>query len=147
MKIIKADLIERFKLGDFDAIAHGCNCFCKMRSGVAKAVSDAFPEANHIDYYTTKGDINKLGTYTVVKVLDKKYIYNLYTQYNYGYDGKLYLYYDALSLCFKKLNHTLKGLSLGIPKLGCGLAGGDWKIVKKIIEQSCPDLDITVCYL
>jgi len=28
--------------------------------------------------------------------------------------------------------------------IGCGLAGGDWQVVRKIIEEETPEMDIVV---
>ena len=39
---VKGDLIEMALAGDFDVIAHGCNCFCKQRSGIAKQMVENF---------------------------------------------------------------------------------------------------------
>jgi O-acetyl-ADP-ribose deacetylase (regulator of RNase III) len=75
---IKGDLIELAKQGNFDVIAHGCNCFCTMGAGIAVPMKiafgcDKFPlerkEEVFIDqddqesYYPTNnyGNINKLG--------------------------------------------------------------------------------------
>ena len=36
--------------------------------------------------------------------------------------------------------------SVQMPKMGCGLAGGDWKIIEKIIiEELCSnDIEVTI---
>jgi hypothetical protein len=39
--------------------------------------------------------------------------------------------YEALTLCMRKINYTFTGKHIGLPMIGCGLAGGDWNIVKK----------------
>jgi hypothetical protein len=31
-----------------------------------------------------------------------------------------------------------------MPRIGCGLAGGDWSTVEKIINDSLPDIDVYV---
>jgi hypothetical protein len=55
--------------------------------------------------------------------------------------------YNALALCFTKINHLFKDYHLGIPKIGAGLAGGDWELILKIINKSTPDVDITLVEL
>ncbi len=45
MKIIKGDLIKLALDGKFDVIIHGCNCYCTMGAGFAKAIQAEFPEA------------------------------------------------------------------------------------------------------
>ena len=76
------------------------------------------------------------------------YVVNSYTQYNYGRnhsdgDDKP-LSYEALTLCLRKINHKFKGKHIGLPQIGCGLAGGDWEKVKAIIQKELVDCDATV---
>lgn len=74
---IEGDLIIEAKKGNFDVIAHGCNCFCNMGAGIAVAMKNTFGcnlfklELTEIDEFDGdehwkvstgyKGDINKLG--------------------------------------------------------------------------------------
>ena len=144
-KEIKGDLIQLSKENNFDLIAHGCNCFCTMNSGIAKLIKDEFPVVYSIDCQTIRGDINKLGTFS--KWIGENFeIYNLYTQYRYGID-KVYLDYDALTLCLRKLNYLNRGKRIGLCKIGCGLAKGDWNIVKSIIQRELRDMNVTIVIL
>jgi O-acetyl-ADP-ribose deacetylase (regulator of RNase III) len=38
MKILRGDLIELAKAGEFDAIIQGCNCQCRMGRGIALTI-------------------------------------------------------------------------------------------------------------
>lgn len=40
MKVLHGDLISLALAGHFEAIVHGCNCFCTMGAGIAKAIRD-----------------------------------------------------------------------------------------------------------
>lgn len=151
MEVIKGDLIKLALEGKFDVIGHGCNCFCKQKSGIAKQMveyfkTDKFTMEN--DYQ--KGDINKLGQIDYsyqfdVKTSDAKFaVVNCYTQYKYGYDGKQYLDYSALILCFKKINHIFKGKRVGLPWIGCGLAGGEEEKVEIFAKEFLTDVDLTI---
>lgn len=149
MKYVKGDLVKMLDNGKFDAIIQGCNCFCKMKSGIAKQITDRWPSVAQADLLTTRGDYEKLGTYQGCTVQTKKgqaIVFNAYTQYYYGYDGKQYVDYKAISDVFSTLNSfgKYRELKIGIPKIGCGLAGGDWEVVSSIIEEAAPDLNITV---
>ena len=151
-EIIKADLIELGKSDEFDMIAHGCNCFCTMGSGVAKTIREEFPSAFEADKQTIRGDIRKLGTYTVGKVYKYKTeilkVINCYTQFNYGRDKDvLYANYAAIELCMLKINAKFPNSKIAMPYIGCGLANGDWAIVEEIIRKQLTDLDVTICYL
>lgn len=149
MKIIEDDLFSLFDAGEFDAIGHGCNCFNTMGGGIAAQVRSRYPDAWAKDQNTISGDINKLGTFTVCdSYYDKPYfrnrLYNLYTQYDFGGGGRIYLNYDALKLCFYKLNLLEKGKKIGLPMIGCGLAGGDEITVTKLIDLYLKDCDVTL---
>lgn len=144
MQIIQGNLLDLFDAGQFDAIAHGCNCWNTMGSGIARQIKERYPKAYEVDYETNAGDINKLGGFTYTEWYSQGNIYNLYTQYEFGGD-KVHLNYDALALCLYKLNFLEKGKKIGLPYLiGCGLAGGDEVLVKEIIENRLVDVDITL---
>lgn len=80
--------------------------------------------------------------------LHKLFIVNAYTQYGFGKNHangtEKPLDYDALRLCMRKINHTFKGKHIGLPRIGCGLAGGDWEIVKGIIKKELKDCKVTI---
>ena len=142
---LKGDVIEAFKEGNYGAIVHGNNCFCNWGKGIAVQMGKNFPDAFKADQKTGFGDKTKLGNYSTGK---SKYgdIINAYTQYNYGF-GKTNCDYEAIRNVFTKLNTDYKGKVLCIPKIGAGLAGGDWKKIKKIINEVTPDIEIDVFYL
>lgn len=173
MKTIKGDLIELANQGHFDVITHGANCFCTMGAGIAVPMKqyfgcDKFP----MEDPKYRGDINKLGTidYQIHNLILNKpirlgnvnlmapdfggqdlIVINSYTQYRYGSNHPDGVYhpvdYEAITLCMRKINHTFRGKSIGLPKIGCGLAGGDWKIVSKIIEKELNAMDVTIVEL
>lgn len=145
MKIINGNLLDMFDNGDFDVIAHGCNCHHTMGGGIAAQIANRYPGIYYIDYmYTKKGDINKLGTFTsgYPDNSDQR-IYNLYTQYDFGGKG-IFVNYNALSLCLYKLNAIEKGKKVGLPLIGGGLAGGDEQTIKDIMERQMKDCDTTL---
>lgn len=152
MKEINGDLIEMSLNGDFDVIAQGCNCFNTQNSGIAKLIRDIWSEVYEVDCLTKKGDYNKLGTISICHTktyFDKPItILNCYTQFDYGRNkDKIYVNYDAIAMCMDKINHNFKGLKIGLPLIGCGLANGDWNIVKDIIKTRLKDMDVTIVYL
>lgn len=152
---VEGNLITLAKEGKFDVITHGCNCFCVMGAGIAPQMAlnfdcDEFPLEN-AEYF--QGDMNKLGQidYEVTLVNDKPLaVVNSYTQYGFGKNhtegSESPVDYEAITLCMKKINHQFKGKHIGLPLIGCGLAGGDWNIVKEIIKKELKDCDITVVH-
>lgn len=150
MEVINGCLVGHAKSDyRFDAYMHQCNCFCRMGRGIAPQLASAFPEVREVDNYTIPGDIEKMGHFSVTRKTSP-IIYNLYGQYhwkdhqpepgrNTDY-GKL-----AYSIISASKDMESKGVrSVGIPLIGCGLAGGDWEIVKCIIEGAFMDTDIKV---
>jgi O-acetyl-ADP-ribose deacetylase (regulator of RNase III) len=145
MHEIKGNLITLAKEGSFDIIAHGCNCFNTFGHGIAKEVKERLPEAYAVDCKTKKGDFTKLGNYTGCIYKDFT-ILNCYTQFSYS--GSVpSLDYEALTLVMRKINHNFPAKSIGLPTIGCGLAGGDWAIVQKIIEKELKDMVVTIVKL
>jgi O-acetyl-ADP-ribose deacetylase (regulator of RNase III) len=147
MKSVIGDLVSLADDGLFDVIIHGCNCFCTMGAGIAKAIRIRWPQSYEADIATKKGDKNKLGTISVAEVKNSKnsvlYIVNAYTQYRYG-GGVLRADYDAIRSCMKAVKERFGNLRIGHPKIGAGLAGGDWKIISKIIEEELSSTDHTL---
>lgn len=123
------------------SFAHGCNCWCKMASGIAGEVTRRLPELAAQDKLTIPGDPSKLGTYTQVRY-PWGIGYNLYTQF--GYDRKIpQVDYDAIRNAFRGLYQYLEGRGdfyrpLVIPKIGAGLARGDWSRIEQILKDETP---------
>lgn len=142
MKIVKGDLIKLAKQGDFDVICHGANCFCKMGAGIAKDIRINFPEAWYADKDTKPGDRKKLGTITWAQCGDVAVV-NAYTQFTYWEKDKDLVEYDALRSCFEKIKEQFSGNRIGIPKIGAGLARGNWSKISAIIDEVMVGEDIT----
>lgn len=150
--MIKHRVGDLLKQTDINAILHCCNCFHTFGSGIAKTIREKFPEAYNVDLTTTKGDVNKLGTFSFTTLKNGIGCYNLYGQFNYGRD-KQYLNYDAFKngLVLVKsdfLDRYGKSGKLGMPyKIGSVNAGGDWNEVLKIIREVFENetLEIVIC--
>lgn len=136
---------------DSGIIAHQVNCRGKMGSGIAGALRSKYPcifapYSKIIRSYIASGEKEPiLGTVNLVPVSSALRVANMFTQYDYGYDGGLYTNYDAIESAFKRLKMVnYRNLPVAIPYLlGCGLGGGDWNIVSEIIVDIMPD--IIVC--
>lgn len=147
------NLIDEALGGRIMAIAHGCNCFCTQGKGIAFEMSKFF-DTHTFPMEQDGPDINKLGCidYKLRPSDDdihQVWVINMYTQYHWGKPGPygIPLDYDALRLCFRKLNDNFKGNAIGIPGLiGCGLGKGNPEIVKKIINEETPWCSIIIYY-
>lgn len=153
------NLITAALRGEVDAIAHGCNCQNTMKSGIAPEIAKAFPAAWRSDQNTIKGDKSKLGTFSIA-LENKVFIYNLYSQYTYTgrRQGKMDLDYWALQASLERMANSLHAkcrslemapgeFRVGLPKIGAGLAGGDWGIISRMIEGRLRDFDVCIYVL
>lgn len=131
VNVVKGDLIDLAKRGEFDVVVHGCNCFCTMGAGIAKSIKTAFPEAYQADLATDKSDEAKLGNYSFAKH-GKLVIVNAYTQYHWRGEGTK-ADYDAIATVFVKIAQDFPRQHIAYPKIGAGLAGGDWSIIYTLI--------------
>lgn len=142
MKTITGNLIDLAKAGNFDVIVHGCNCFHLKGAGIAKAIKDAFPNAYEADTKTVYGAEGKLGmcSYGYYKNL---VIVNAYTQFYPGKDIR----YTALQSAFQQVKRDFSGKRIAYPKIGAGIAGGDWGIISRIIDKELESEDNTLVVL
>lgn len=165
-KEVKGNLISLALDGKFDVIAHGCNCFCTMGAGIAISMKNTFNcNTFSMEDQKYKGNINKLGTidyqtiniplYRTLPEIGKSrdfsgkdiIVVNAYTQYYYGKNSpgcEQPLDYSALELCMRKINHIFADKHIGLPQIGCGLAGGQWEIVKGIIQKELQNCNVIV---
>jgi O-acetyl-ADP-ribose deacetylase (regulator of RNase III) len=137
MQYIYGDILEN-PPEDTMVILHGCNCFHKMGAGIAKRLVSVYPKILEEDKMTRFADKRKLGTILPITVEKDVIVINCYTQYNYG-RGEELINYNAVYWCMVNVKQYLYSLDkpyeLRSPKIGCGLAGGDWERVKDIITQ------------
>lgn len=138
---IKGDLLHLFSKGNFDAIVHGCNCFCLMGAGIAHQISQNYPSIREVDISSNRGDMSKLGSYSFAEY-EEGTIVNGYTQYYPGANFE----YKAFQELLGKLNEKFKGKHLGFPQIGCGIGGGNWEDVQTMIHEYLPDVDVTIVY-
>ncbi len=142
----EGDLLAFALDGAFDVILHGCNCQCQMGKGIALSIKKQFPEAYVADCATPKGDAAKLGTVSVASIErgERRFdIVNGYTQFHWRGEGVL-ADYDAIRNVMKAIKARYAGRRIGYPKIGAGLAGGDWQIIAAIIDEELAGEDHTL---
>jgi O-acetyl-ADP-ribose deacetylase (regulator of RNase III) len=140
---VKGNLIDASPSG---IIVHGCNAWGVMGSGFAAGVRKKWPGAfevyeTHIEKTKELGR-GRLGTIAWYQVSPMTWLANGITQYDYGFSpGKQYVDYDALRKVFKEVNKQASetgpeddNLDVHFPLIGCGLGGGSWDVVSKIID-------------
>jgi O-acetyl-ADP-ribose deacetylase (regulator of RNase III) len=118
-------------------IVHGCNNQGVWGAGLALSIKRKYPEAYKLyrDEWERRSGFN-LGEVQFYFISYNKIICNAITQENYGRD-KRYVNYDAVRKAFEKIYPlaAIDNIPIHFPKIGCGLGGGDWNIVKNIIEE------------
>lgn len=129
-----------------EVIAHQVNCKGVMGAGLAKQIRSRYPDVYTSYKKACNTQTDLLGKVQLVATPDCR-VANLFSQSDYG-TGKYYTNYEALATCLTKLRYRMEVLGLkdlGLPYgLGCGLAGGNWKIVYEIIKDVFTPSKITV---
>lgn len=144
MNEVDGDLVEMALAGHFDAIVHGCNCQCLMGAGIAAKIAREFPAALAADESTRFLGQHKLGRYSVANVIFGDHdilVFNAYTQLYPGRDLRESALLSSLSRISSVVDQNLR---IGIPRIGCGLAGGDWNHVREIVTECFDGKNMTI---
>lgn len=145
-----------YKQGDLlacteDVIVHGCNAQGVMGSGVAALIRKKYPNAARAYFNMKDNRCLQLGAWSYSKENDGKTIINAITQEFYGRNPHVvYASYGAIAHVFGNINKWCKTYgvkSIAMPKIGAGLANGDWNVIEKIIEIECVDVQPVVYVL
>lgn len=132
----KGDLLQAT---DVDVIIHGCNCQRVWGAGIARQIRNKWPDVyeRYLDMtHLIKGKA-LLGNSYVVRNKNGPDIVAAHTQLNYG-RGRRQVNYAALANALWDFKHGYfsdVNNVYAMPMIGCGLAGGDWNIVSKIVED------------
>ena len=152
--MIKHKLQDIFDdLDDIDIIIHQANCQNVMGSGIAKSLKDKFPQVYKVDTEAAIKGTNILGGISVAANTNGPMVINMYSQNKYYPRNIKHTDYYAFRICLlrvkiKALLYMGNNTKIAIPyKIGCDLAGGDWEIVKKIIEDELHNMNVTIYYL
>jgi O-acetyl-ADP-ribose deacetylase (regulator of RNase III) len=154
IKKLYGDLLDYAKRGYFDIIIHGCNCQHIMGKGIAKQIRASYPEMFEIDCKSPRVAPGKI----LYHEFNGLTVINAYTQIAPGgpnirhkirkdnhdifdtRDNRLNFIKESML----KVNDRFKGKKIGIPKIGAGLAGGEWFMIEYVIKQSLKDNDVTL---
>ena len=132
---VKGNLLD----SNCDYICHQVNCQGRMGSGIAKQIREKFPEVyeSYMELCTYFTPDTLLGTIDIVGTDHYPEVISIFGQLSCGYDGKRYTSYDAFADALLQIKESIPyGLHIGFPKnIGCGLGGGNWKIISALIEE------------
>lgn len=147
---VKGDAIELFFNSTTDAIImHGANCQKIMGAGIALQVRERLSPLFYLDQYDTRNATQRLGSYSAVVVGNVgekiKIGANLYTQFNPGAEFNI----TALRNSLKAFGYSIPvkkriNFTVYLPKIGCGIGGGDWKEVLPVLQKELADFNVVI---
>lgn len=129
--------------GEYSVICHCCNTLGAWGAGFVIPLGKRYPSAkqNYMAMIKTYGTSERLGKVGYAKVNSNIVVANIMGQeriYTTS-DGKIPLDYDALKEGFvnvyNKFSQINVPFTIHMPRIGCGLAGGKWEKVAKIIKD------------
>ena len=141
--------------GDIRVIVHICNDAGKWGAGFSKALSARWKEPE--EYYKSQRKFAKnrclLGQIQWIFPEVRLGVANMIAQE--GTRSVLNprpIRYESLELCLNRLaagchaamREQKKGLTLHMPRIGCGLAGGNWDAVGSLVAEALWDFDVYV---
>ena len=119
-------------------ICHICNDLGGWGKGFVLAISKRWPEpeADYRQWHRTQNQFG-LGEVKFIKVTEDIYVSNMIAQEGINSKGSP-IRYEAVEACLQKLAAEAKELnaSIHMPRIGCGLAGGNWDKIEPIIERT-----------
>ena len=156
----KGNLLE----SDCDYICQQVNCMGKMNSGIAKQIREKWPvvyqnymakcnfshPSGYIRPELLLGDIQIVGLwddYNETKFHQS--VINMYSQLNYGYDGRRYTSYDAFWNCVNLIKQSVPtDKKISFPyNIGCGLGGANWNVILAMIDTVLTDYTVEIYVL
>lgn len=153
IKYINGDATK--PIGDgIKIIAHVCNDIGAWGAGFVLALSAKWstPEESYRRIPARK---RKLGYVQFVPVGNNIYVANMIGQNNVRINefGVPPVRYEAIEVCLRKVvdiahtfNNSTDKVSIHIPLIGCGLAGGKWCIMEQVIKAAVPEDMLIVVY-
>lgn len=118
---------------------------CAMGAGIAYHIANKIPEAYQADLKTLKGDKSKIGKFskaTVKRGDHELTVINAYTQYHYG--GGDNFSYNTFYQLLNSIKEQYGDKRIGLPLIGCGLAGGDEQVILEIVEEVFKGIDFSI---
>jgi O-acetyl-ADP-ribose deacetylase (regulator of RNase III) len=130
-------------------IVHICNDIGGWGKGFVMALSAKWkePESEYRNWFQSQKDF-VLGKVQIVKVSDEIFVANLIGQRKINKDenGNPPIRYNAIEIGLEKISIYAQeyNVSIHMPRIGCGLAGGKWEIIEPLIIKYLSKNDIEV---
>jgi O-acetyl-ADP-ribose deacetylase (regulator of RNase III) len=151
IKYIVGDATQPLGKGN-KVIVHVCNDIGAWGAGFVKALSRKWPEPEqqYKEWFSKKDNPDAyfgLGSVQVVCVEDKIWIANMIGQKGIrGRSSGPPVRYDAIAVGLEKIKRFAQSInaSVHMPKIGSGLAGGNWDRIEDIIKKELDGVDVIV---
>ena len=138
MREIKGNLLHT----ELHHIIHGCNALGVMGAGVALAIKNEWPEA-YTAYRKGIEEYRSMPTTFASSPLGMVFsancgqtvIHNAVTQLEVGTAKKQARYYAVVDAIRNVIESNGQVDNYAIPKIGCGLGGCDWNIMKVLLTE------------
>ena len=136
--------------GEQAYIVHICNDIGAWGKGFVLALSKRWKKPEQV---FRKKSSYELGTIDCVEVKKDCFVINMIAQHGICNDkntGLPPIRYTELEKCLNKMSdmvlETQRGVhySIHMPRMGCGLAGGDWNTIKEFVIKALSNNDIQV---
>lgn len=130
-------------------IIHVCNDIGGWGKGFVMAISNKWPmpEKQYREWHKSKQNF-ALGEIQLVKVEDDIWVANMIGQRDIkkGTEGNPPIRYEAVATALMKVAKfaLANNATIHMPRIGCGLAGGKWEEMEKIIKAELIMKEIAV---
>jgi O-acetyl-ADP-ribose deacetylase (regulator of RNase III) len=135
-------------------IVHVCNDIGAWGAGFVLAISKRWSTPEQY-YRAMRLCERRLGKIQPVQVTPDITVVNMIAQHGImdhnlkgviDVDARPAIRYQALGVCMTQVRELAlqQNATIHMPRIGCGLAGGKWNEVEKILEETCSDVFIFV---
>ena len=151
IKYVVGDATAPVANGD-KVIIHCCNNIGAWGAGFVIALSKKWPqpEKAYLSWASRcHPNTMPLGAIQPVEVESDTYVFNIIGQHKtfFSADGISPIRYEAIREGLRQTRahvSVLNNGSIHMPRMGAGLAGGDWEVIAKIVQEELVDHGIPV---
>ena len=141
--MIEERIGDLFAQEDLKALAHGCNCAGAMGKGIAVGFKERYPQMYKLYQSFCKAGAVPGEVFPYYDRDTDVVIYNLMTQRHWTTPATI----EAIEQSVRTMMEMLQDIQIktvGIPKIGCGLGGLDWKDVQPLLEKISEEYKVTI---